>query len=251
MSSSEKQRGTDRLMFQERLRSRSRGRSRGHTRLLWVLLPLCRSPPGRPCPGRAEMATSGVWAVSWWVAGRPCTHRVLCQVPFFLFIVFVVYTLLPFTMRGAVAVGVVSSVSHLLVLGALMGVSSSSGVGVSLQVRGSGVCMRVQVGGLGGVQVRGSRGLGGAVVWAEGSQARGVSWSRSLEPCWQPAGLRAGSLWKPDAWAGTWPVVPRGSAPHQVLALFWVRALSWVRPVPGVSPTGLGASLGILSCVLC
>ncbi|XP_015428125.1 PREDICTED: adenylate cyclase type 7 [Myotis davidii] len=66
------------------------------------------------------------------------------QVPFFLFIVFVVYTLLPFTMRGAVAVGVVSSVSHLLVLGTLMGVSSSPSAWVWLQVRGSG--------GLGGVQ---------------------------------------------------------------------------------------------------
>ncbi|XP_037372181.1 adenylate cyclase type 7 [Talpa occidentalis] len=37
------------------------------------------------------------------------------QVPFFLFIIFVVYTLLPFSMWGAVAVGVVSSVSYLLV----------------------------------------------------------------------------------------------------------------------------------------
>lgn len=90
--------------------------------------------------------------------GWPCTQRVLCQVPFFLFIVFVVYTLLPFTMRGAVAAGVVSSVSHLLVLGTLMGVSSSPSVRVWLQVRGSGV-------------------RGETVVWAEGSQAHGVSWS--------------------------------------------------------------------------
>ncbi|XP_057389785.1 adenylate cyclase type 7 isoform X2 [Balaenoptera acutorostrata] len=43
------------------------------------------------------------------------------QVPFFLFVVFVVYTLLPFSTRGAVVAGVVSSTSHLLVLGALMG----------------------------------------------------------------------------------------------------------------------------------
>ncbi|EPQ16466.1 Adenylate cyclase type 7 [Myotis brandtii] len=61
------------------------------------------------------------------------------QVPFFLFIVFVVYTLLPFTMRGAVAVGVVSSVSHLLVLGSLMGVSSSPSVWVWLQLLANAV----------------------------------------------------------------------------------------------------------------
>uniref|UniRef100_A0A8C7BUS6 adenylate cyclase n=1 Tax=Neovison vison TaxID=452646 RepID=A0A8C7BUS6_NEOVI len=42
------------------------------------------------------------------------------QVPFFLFIVFVVYTLLPFSMRGAIVAGGVSSISHLLVLGVLM-----------------------------------------------------------------------------------------------------------------------------------
>uniref|UniRef100_A0A452TJ90 Adenylate cyclase type 7 n=1 Tax=Ursus maritimus TaxID=29073 RepID=A0A452TJ90_URSMA len=41
-------------------------------------------------------------------------------VPFFLFIVFVAYTLLPFSMQGAVVAGVVSSLSHLLVLGVLM-----------------------------------------------------------------------------------------------------------------------------------
>ncbi|XP_012409642.1 adenylate cyclase type 7 isoform X2 [Trichechus manatus latirostris] len=44
------------------------------------------------------------------------------QVPFFLFVIFVVYTLLPFSMWGAVAVGVVSTVSHLLVLSILAGV---------------------------------------------------------------------------------------------------------------------------------
>ncbi|KAG8513155.1 Adenylate cyclase type 7 [Galemys pyrenaicus] len=40
----------------------------------------------------------------------------LGYVPFFLFIVFVVYTLLPFSMWGAVAVGVLSSASFLLVV---------------------------------------------------------------------------------------------------------------------------------------
>lgn len=43
------------------------------------------------------------------------------QVPFFLFVIFVVYTLLPFSMQGAVVVGVISSISYLLVLSALMG----------------------------------------------------------------------------------------------------------------------------------
>lgn len=83
------------------------------------------------------------------------------QVPFFLFVVFVVYTLLPFSMQGAVVVGVISSTSHLLVLGALMGDLSMPSMQVGLQVRGSGH----------------SRGLwAGAGLWAEGSQARGGSW---------------------------------------------------------------------------
>ncbi|XP_012586190.1 PREDICTED: adenylate cyclase type 7 [Condylura cristata] len=38
------------------------------------------------------------------------------QVPFFLFIIFTVYTLMPFSMRGAIAVGVVSSAPFLLVV---------------------------------------------------------------------------------------------------------------------------------------
>ena len=58
------------------------------------------------------------------------------QVPFFLFVIFVVYTLLPFSMQGALAVGVISSTSHLLVLAILMEVFSSPSVGVGLQVRG-------------------------------------------------------------------------------------------------------------------
>uniref|UniRef100_F7DL70 Adenylate cyclase type 7 n=1 Tax=Macaca mulatta TaxID=9544 RepID=F7DL70_MACMU len=56
------------------------------------------------------------------------------QVPFFLFIVFVVYTLLPFSMRGAIAVGAVSTASHLLVLGALMGGFTTPSVRVGLQL---------------------------------------------------------------------------------------------------------------------
>ncbi|XP_054426249.1 adenylate cyclase type 7 [Pteronotus mesoamericanus] len=56
------------------------------------------------------------------------------QVPFFLFVVFVAYTLLPFGMQGAMVAGLVSSASHLLVLGVLMKVFSSPSVGVGLQL---------------------------------------------------------------------------------------------------------------------
>ncbi|XP_059940598.1 adenylate cyclase type 7 isoform X1 [Mesoplodon densirostris] len=61
------------------------------------------------------------------------------QVPFFLFVVFVVYTLLPFSMRGAVVAGVVSSTSHLLVLGGLMGAFTTPSVRVGLQLLANAV----------------------------------------------------------------------------------------------------------------
>ncbi|XP_074171021.1 adenylate cyclase type 7 isoform X2 [Rhinolophus sinicus] len=61
------------------------------------------------------------------------------QVPFFLFVVFVVYTLLPFSMQGAVVVGVISSTSHLLVLGALMGDLSMPSMQVGLQLLANAV----------------------------------------------------------------------------------------------------------------
>lgn len=59
------------------------------------------------------------------------------QVPFFLFIVFVVYALLPLSTRAAITVGMVSTVSHLLVFGAVTGTSktSMSGAQLGLQVR--------------------------------------------------------------------------------------------------------------------
>ncbi|NXY83960.1 ADCY7 cyclase, partial [Alcedo cyanopectus] len=38
------------------------------------------------------------------------------QVPFFLFIIFTVYTMLPFEMRGAVIISVISALSHIIVL---------------------------------------------------------------------------------------------------------------------------------------
>lgn len=170
--------------------------------------------------------------MSWVGGGRPCTQRVLCQVPFFLFIVFVVYTLLPFTMRGAVAAGVVSSVSHLLVLGTLMGVSSSPSVRVWLQVRGSGV-------------------RGETVVWAEGSQAHGVSWSRSLEPCWQPAGLGQAPSGSRMPGLGPGPWYPEAQLLTKPWPFSGCRALSWGEACSWVSPAGPGTSLGVLPCVLC
>uniref|UniRef100_A0A8C8ZZF3 adenylate cyclase n=1 Tax=Prolemur simus TaxID=1328070 RepID=A0A8C8ZZF3_PROSS len=63
------------------------------------------------------------------------------QVPFFLFIVFVVYTLLPFSMRGAIAVGAVSTASHLLALGALTGAFTSPSVQAGLQLLANAVVL--------------------------------------------------------------------------------------------------------------
>ncbi|KAL6092700.1 hypothetical protein STEG23_029651 [Scotinomys teguina] len=58
------------------------------------------------------------------------------QVPFFLFIVFVVYALLPLSTRAAITVGIVSTVSHLLVFGAVTGAfkMSMSGAQLGLQL---------------------------------------------------------------------------------------------------------------------
>lgn len=71
---------------------------------------------------------------SWMKA--PCAWE---QVPFFLFIVFVAYTLLPFSMQGAIVAGVVASASHLLVLGTLMGVFSSPSIWMGLQLLANAV----------------------------------------------------------------------------------------------------------------
>lgn len=61
------------------------------------------------------------------------------QAPFFLFVVFVVYTLLPFSMWGAVVAGLVSSTSHLLVLASLIDAFINPSVHVGLQVRSAGL----------------------------------------------------------------------------------------------------------------
>lgn len=46
------------------------------------------------------------------------------KVPFFLFIIFTVYTMLPFGMRGAVIISVVSALSHIIVLSTVVSVTS-------------------------------------------------------------------------------------------------------------------------------
>lgn len=42
--------------------------------------------------------------------------KIVFQVPFFLFIIFTVYTMLPFQLLHAVVLSVISSVSHIMVL---------------------------------------------------------------------------------------------------------------------------------------
>lgn len=98
-------------------------------------------------------------AVSWGggsVASSRASPTPCPQVPFFLFIVFVVYTLLPFSMQGAIVAGVISSISHLLVLGALKGAFTKPSIQVGLQVR----CAQGSGGGAG------EGPWAGAVVWA-------------------------------------------------------------------------------------
>ncbi|XP_030326940.1 adenylate cyclase type 7 isoform X2 [Strigops habroptila] len=46
------------------------------------------------------------------------------QVPFFLFIIFTVYTMLPFGMRGAVVISVLSALSHIIVLSIMVSMTS-------------------------------------------------------------------------------------------------------------------------------
>lgn len=61
------------------------------------------------------------------------------QVPFFLFVVFVVYTLLPFSMWEAVTAGLVSSASHLLVLAILAEAFTNPSVHLGLQLLATAV----------------------------------------------------------------------------------------------------------------
>ncbi|XP_062477054.1 adenylate cyclase type 7 isoform X1 [Pezoporus occidentalis] len=46
------------------------------------------------------------------------------QVPFFLFIIFTVYTMLPFGMRGAVIISILSALSHIIVLSIMVSMTS-------------------------------------------------------------------------------------------------------------------------------
>lgn len=108
--------------------------------------------------GPPTSAPSGAasWGCGGSVAGPRASLTPCPQVPFFLFIVFVAYTLLPFSMQGAVVAGVVSSLSHLLVLGVLMKAFTTPSVKVGLQVR----CAQEA----GGGAAKGP--CAGAVVWA-------------------------------------------------------------------------------------
>ncbi|XP_021088113.2 adenylate cyclase type 7 isoform X2 [Mesocricetus auratus] len=65
------------------------------------------------------------------------------QVPFFLFIVFVVYALLPLSTRAAITVGMVSTVSHLLVFGAVTGAFKKpvSGAQLALQLLANAIIL--------------------------------------------------------------------------------------------------------------
>lgn len=122
------------------------------------------------------------------------------QVPFFLFVVFVVYTLLPFSMQGAVVVGVISSTSHLLVLGTLMEDFSKSSMKVGLQVMVLGAQPRPLGGGC-------ALGRGQPDPWGElvlrlhslvcrqMASRTGFLWKPAPGWATRPCGLRFAGLW--------------------------------------------------------
>ncbi|NXI51165.1 ADCY7 cyclase, partial [Chloroceryle aenea] len=56
--------------------------------------------------------------------GRGNDYQLWEQVPFFLFIIFTVYTMLPFEMRGAVIISVLSALSHIIVLSIVVSMTS-------------------------------------------------------------------------------------------------------------------------------
>lgn len=70
--------------------------------------------------------------------GRCCRadwcHFPSSQVSFFLFIIFTVYTMLPVGMQEAVGAGLISSLSHLLVLGVYLLLGQDSRAELALQV---------------------------------------------------------------------------------------------------------------------
>ncbi|NXO48839.1 ADCY7 cyclase, partial [Aramus guarauna] len=62
------------------------------------------------------------------------------QVPFFLFIIFTVYTMLPFGMRGAVIISVLSALSHIIVLSIMVSLTSQQNkVSILLQLLANAV----------------------------------------------------------------------------------------------------------------
>ncbi|XP_010190723.1 PREDICTED: adenylate cyclase type 7 [Mesitornis unicolor] len=56
--------------------------------------------------------------------GKGNDYQLWEQVPFFLFIIFTVYTMLPFEMRGAVIISVLSALSHIIVLSIVVSMTS-------------------------------------------------------------------------------------------------------------------------------
>lgn len=64
-----------------------------------------------------------------------CLFLFLSQVSFFLFIVFVVYTMLPFSMRDAIIASVVTSASHTIVLSVCLSTSADHMEPIVWQVR--------------------------------------------------------------------------------------------------------------------
>uniref|UniRef100_A0A674KI12 adenylate cyclase n=1 Tax=Terrapene triunguis TaxID=2587831 RepID=A0A674KI12_9SAUR len=61
------------------------------------------------------------------------------QVPFFLFIIFTVYTMLPFGMRDAVIISILSAVSHIVALSILLGVGFHLNIFLLLQLLANAV----------------------------------------------------------------------------------------------------------------
>uniref|UniRef100_A0A8B9FME8 Adenylate cyclase type 7 n=1 Tax=Amazona collaria TaxID=241587 RepID=A0A8B9FME8_9PSIT len=55
---------------------------------------------------------------------RENDYQLWDQVPFFLFIIFTVYTMLPFGMRGAVVISLLSALSHIILLSIMVSVTS-------------------------------------------------------------------------------------------------------------------------------
>ncbi|XP_030313547.1 adenylate cyclase type 7 [Calypte anna] len=56
--------------------------------------------------------------------GKENDYQLWEQVPFFLFIIFTVYTMLPFGMKGAVIISILSALSHIIILSVMVSMTS-------------------------------------------------------------------------------------------------------------------------------